>query len=168
MSAERKKLTATQQAILHKAEKNPEWSNTQIANAVGCSDSHVSKTLNKWEPDELDEDGSVPDPSLGYADAIPSEEVDSGIYPLTIVGVSVAWLAGLGLIFIGYDTAALLGLFVMFGSWLALPVVVALDTISLHNQKAPFRPNRILWPGLALVLGVVGGFAYFATRISNL
>lgn len=59
MGAERKKLTPTQQAILHKADESPEWSNTEIANAVGCSDLHVSKTLNQWEPWEMADDGTV-------------------------------------------------------------------------------------------------------------
>jgi len=50
----------TQQAILYKKGANPNWQNTEIANAVGCSDSHVSDTLNRWSPDEMDEDGTVP------------------------------------------------------------------------------------------------------------
>lgn len=59
MNDDRKQLTATQQAILYKADENPEWSNTKIADEVGCSDSHVSKTLNQWESWEMDEDGTV-------------------------------------------------------------------------------------------------------------
>jgi len=60
VSDDRKQLTPTQQAILYKKGANPNWQNTEIANAVGCSDSHVSDTLNRWSPDEMDEDGTVP------------------------------------------------------------------------------------------------------------
>ncbi|KKF39902.1 hypothetical protein FK85_24860 [Halorubrum saccharovorum] len=168
MSAERKKLTPTQQAILHKASENPDWSNTKIADSVGCSSSHVSRTLNKWEPEEMDDDGTVPDPSSGYTDSIPEDEVDSGIYPVAILAVSLGWILGVGMMVAGTDSIFLLGMFVAFGTWLALPVVIALDAISLHNQKAPFRPNRIVWPAVSLVLGVIGGVGYLATRVSNL
>ncbi|GAB7095289.1 hypothetical protein JCM30237_24420 [Halolamina litorea] len=58
--SDRKQLTPTQQAILNKAKENPGWQNTEIAEAVGCSDSHVSRTLNKWSPNEMDSDGTVP------------------------------------------------------------------------------------------------------------
>jgi len=168
MGDERKKLTSTQQAILYKSDENPDWTKSKIADSVGCSTSHVSETLNRWEPDDMDEAGTVPDPSSGYSDTIPAEDVESGIYPQIILGLSLAWIAGVGTFFTGSDTILLMGMFVMFGTWLALPVAVALDTISLHNQKAPFRPNRILWPAISLILGVIGGFAYLATRLSNL
>jgi hypothetical protein len=46
------------QSCLKKDEK-PEWSNTEIADAVGCPDSHVSDTLNRWDPDDMNEDGTV-------------------------------------------------------------------------------------------------------------
>jgi len=168
VSVERKKLTPTQQAILHKARDNPEWSNSKIAESVGCSSSHVSETLKQWNPEKMDEDGTVPDPSSGYTDSIPVEEVEDGIYPIAIVAVSVVWIASVGMFFSGSDFIVVFGSVVMFGSWIALPVVIALDTISLHNQKAPFRPNRVIWPTASLVLGVIGGFAYLATRFSNL
>lgn len=168
MSDDRKQLTSTQQAILYKKDENPDWSNAEIADAVGCSDSHVSTTLRKWDPEDMDDDGTVPDPSSGYPDSIPAEEVDSGIYPAAILAVSAGWILGVGLMFAGADSLFLLGGFVAFGTWLALPVVVGLDAISLHNQKAPFRPNRLIWPAASLVLGVIGGFGYLAARMSNL
>lgn len=168
MSAERKKLTPTQQAILHKAAENPNWSKTKIADSVGCSTSHVSRTLDKWEPKEMDDDGTVPDPSSGYTDSIPADEVDSGIYPAAILAVSAGWILGVGMMFAGSSSLFWIGGFVAFGTWLALPIVVTLDAISLHNQKAPFRPNRVIWPVVSLTLGVIGGFGYLATRVSNL
>ncbi|WP_123621088.1 hypothetical protein [Halorubrum sp. CSM-61] len=168
MSEDRKQLTSTQQAILYKKDENPNWSNAEIADAVGCSDSHVSKTLRKWDPDDMDDDGTVSVPSSEYPDAIPAEEVDSGMYPAAIVGVSIAWIAGFAGIFAQASFITVIGSLVAFGTWIGLPIVIALDTISLHKQNAPFRPNRIVWPAVSLVFGVVGGFAYLVARVSNL
>ena len=57
--SDRKQLTTTQQAILYKTDENPEWSNKEIAEAVDCSQSHVSETLDRWDPSDMDEDGTV-------------------------------------------------------------------------------------------------------------
>mgnify|MGYP006289854519 CR=1 FL=1 len=168
VSDDRKQLTSTQQAILYKKDENPDWSNTEIADAVGCSDSHVSTTLRKWDPDNMDDDGTVSVPSSEYPDAIPAEEVDSGIYPAAIVGVSIAWIAGVAGIFAQGGATTLLGTLVAVGTWIGLPIVITLDSMSLHKQNAPFRPNRIVWPAVSLVFGVVGGFAYLVARVSNL
>jgi len=65
-----KELTATQQSILYKKRDNPDWDNTEIADAVGCSDSHVSETLDRWDPSDMRDDGTVPK--------------DSGSWPLWI------------------------------------------------------------------------------------
>ena len=59
VETEVKKLTATQQTILYKKRDNPEWTNIQIADAVGCSDSHVSTTLSDYQPDDLRDDDAV-------------------------------------------------------------------------------------------------------------
>ena len=59
------KLTPTQQAILYKKDENPEWSDSEIADAVGCSRSHVNETLNRWNPEDLNEDGTVDTPPSG-------------------------------------------------------------------------------------------------------
>ena len=47
-------LTPTQQAILYKKDDHPEWTNREIADAVGCSESHVSETLNEYSLDDVD------------------------------------------------------------------------------------------------------------------
>jgi len=60
VSDDRRHLTPTQQAICYKKGENPNWQNTEIADAVGCSDSRVSATLNRWSPDEMDEDETSP------------------------------------------------------------------------------------------------------------
>lgn len=44
---ERKELTSNQQAIPYIKRKTPNWDKPEIANAVGCSDSHVSEPLNR-------------------------------------------------------------------------------------------------------------------------
>ena len=49
------RLTATQQAILYKKDDHPEWTNQEIADAVGCSESHVSRTLNNYSIDDVDD-----------------------------------------------------------------------------------------------------------------
>ncbi|SFR33359.1 hypothetical protein [Halogeometricum limi] len=57
--SDKKELTATQQAILYKKKDHPDWANTEIAESVGCSDSHVSSTLKRWNPTEMNSDGTV-------------------------------------------------------------------------------------------------------------
>lgn len=47
-------LTSTQQAILYKKDDHPDWTNTEIAESVGCSESHVSETLNEFSIDDVD------------------------------------------------------------------------------------------------------------------
>lgn len=41
-------LTDLQAAILHTADENPDLSQSEIADRVGCSAAHVSKTLDQF------------------------------------------------------------------------------------------------------------------------
>jgi len=147
----------TQQAILYKKGANPNWQNTEIANAVGCSDSHVSDTLNRWSPDEMDEDGTVPGQStislgslifgsVGDVDRDSPAPFSVGFGVVAIgIGLWVWWI--LVLMNPG-EFSETIGNAVMFTSlfWLLVfPVVgVFLDSWVLHRVDAACatEPNR--------------------------
>lgn len=161
MSDDRKQLTPTQQAILYKKGANPNWQNTEIANAVGCSDSHVSDTLNRWSPDEMDEDGTVPGQStisLGSLIFGSVEDVDrdspapfSVGFGVVAIGIGL-WVWWILVLMNPGEFSETIGNAVMFTSlfWLLVfPVGVFLDSWVLHRVDAAWRPNRIVWPSIA-------------------
>ncbi|WP_436929061.1 hypothetical protein [Halosimplex halobium] len=46
--------TDLQQAILYTVREHPRWSNAEVADHVGCSDSYVSNTLEEYDTSILD------------------------------------------------------------------------------------------------------------------
>jgi hypothetical protein len=179
VSDDRKQLTPTQQAILYKKGANPNWQNTEIANAVGCSDSHVSDTLNRWSPDEMDEDGTVPGQStisLGSLIFGSVEDVDrdspapfSVGFGVVAIGIGL-WVWWILVLMNPGEFSETIGNAVMFTSlfWLLVfPVGVFLDSWVLHRVDAAWRPNRIVWPSIAFFVPVIGASMYALYRLSR-
>lgn len=155
-------LTAKQQTVLYKKRDNPQWTNTRIAEAVGCSDSHVSETLSRFEPEELRDDGTV---LIDVAE--PADRKLGPIRRVEWVGLSaVVQVCGL---FVGFNpraSASVAGIALLAFSlaWLLCPVVVFLDAINLHRFDTDFKPNRLVWPITSFLVPVAGVVYYLFKR----
>ncbi|AHZ24441.1 hypothetical protein E6P09_16040 (plasmid) [Haloferax mediterranei ATCC 33500] len=160
MRYENKQLTAKQQTILYKKRDNPGWSNTRIANAVGCSDSHVSETLRNYDPEKLNDDGTIPVP------VEPDKESAGGRLKWVIISLCAqGW--GLLYAFGGPSTEAVTAdqALLVFGiAWLIAPVVIFADAQLQHKEYASYRPNRIVWPTIAFCVPTLGTLYYVVKR----
>lgn len=73
-------LTDLQEAILYCKRENPGYSNREIADEVGCSDSHVSQTLSDYDTATLQQLNHEPtQPEAIDRSSDPDEVVKSGM-----------------------------------------------------------------------------------------
>nr|WP_155821846.1 hypothetical protein [Haloferax sp. BAB-2207] len=161
MKYENRQLTAKQQAILYKKRDNPNWSNTRIATAVGCSDSHVSETLRNYDPDKLNDDGTI---------AVPVEsgkESAGGRLKWVVASLCVQFW-GIMYAFGGPNGGAVSGdqaVLVFLFAWIVTPVVIFADAQLQHAEQVSNRPNRVVWPIASFFIPVVASLYYVVKRL---
>jgi hypothetical protein len=56
------------------------------------------------------------------------------------------------------------GVYLFTAGWFTAPVFVFLDALGLHRNDSKTKPNRIIWPGLAFFIPVLGTLWYLMNR----
>jgi len=151
-------LTDLQAEILEQRKQNPDQTQAEIADSVGCSPQHVSNTLKKYDTVDLSTHDISPSSSASHP-----KWGKAGVVAALAVGAQI--LAVVNLFNSSLQIAAGNAWLLFISGWLVAPPAIFADALSLHRLNAPVRPNRLTWAAGSLFIPLLVPGAYLIKRL---